>query len=363
MRKLLAIAAGLVVFAAACVSLVILGAIATMMARARPEPSPSPVVFPTPRPTPRPRPRPSPDVTRYLRHPGEERRFAREDAGRSLRLGYGFVDYVGKHHIVTCTIQKSDIEAEQAAYGYVEGELRAALNSRLQDLIDAEAARRGIAEHVRLKTEGRGGYRWEQSWPDEGVHRELQAFEEWLKAEMPARRDEIQQQLYRERGFLLRDGQLSIDHNAIARRATPHLDDCLQELLRDAEGYPTKQLVGLLLAFYQELKYEVPPEKVGPKHIMGLWVPAEVLAEGKGDCDSKAVAFAAMWRRLQPRVIVILVPQHALIGVEAKPGPDESYVQIGNRYFVLCEVAGPSKLRPGYQPLKGSFQYVTIDPA
>jgi hypothetical protein len=75
------------------------------------------------------------------------------------------------------------------------------------------------------------------------------------------------------------------------------------------------------------------------------------------------VAFAAMWRRLQPRVIVIRVPKHALIGVEGKPGPDESYVQIGNRYYVLCEVAGPAKLRPGYQPLKGSFEYVTIDPA
>ena len=302
-------------------------------------------------------------MTRYLPHPGAERQFAREDAGSSLKLGYGFVDYVGKRHIVTCTIQKSDIEAERAGYGYVEGEVKAALNSRLQRLIDAEIARRGLAEHVNLKTEGWGGYRWEASEPDEETRLRVAAFQKWLESEMPARRDEIQQQLYRERGFLLRGRELVIDHNGLARRATAHVDNCLQELLRDADGYPTKQLVGLLLAFYQELKYEVPPDKVGPKNIMGLWVPAEVLAEGKGDCDSKAVAFAAMWRRLPPRVIVIRVPNHALIGVEAKPGPDESYVLVGNRYYVLCEVAGPAKLRPGYQPLKGSFEYVTIDPA
>jgi len=241
--------------------------------------------------------------------------------------------------------------------------VKTALNRELQKRIDAEAARRGIAEHVHLKTEGWGGYRWDSRWPDDEVRRKLEAFEAWLKAEVPARRGEIQEQLYRERGFVLRGRELAIDHNAIARRATPHVDECLQELLRSAEGYPTKQLVGLLLAFFQELKYEVPPNKVGAKHIMGLWVPAEVLTEGKGDCDSKAVAFAAMWRRLQPRVIVIRVPNHALIGVEAKPGPDESYVQVGNRYYVLCEVAGPGKLRPGFQPLKGSFEYVTIDPA
>lgn len=357
MRKLLLIVAGFFVFGVACVSLVLLGAIAAMTARARPAPAPSPAVLPTPRPS------PTPDMTRYLHHPGEERQFAREDAGPSFKLGYGFVDYVGKRHIVTCTIQKSDIAAEQAAYGYVEADVKAALNRRLQALINGEAARRGLTENISLKTQGWGGYRWEASEPDEDTRLRVAAFQKWLESELPARRDEILQRLYRERGFLLRGRELVIDHNGLARLATAHVDDCLQELLRDADGYPTKQVIGLLLAFYQELKYEVPPDKVGPKNILGLWVPAEVLVEGKGDCDSKAVAFAAMWRRLQPRVIVIRVPNHALIGVEAKPGPDEAYVQIGNRYFVLCEVAGPGKLRPGYQPLKGSFEYVTIDPA
>ncbi len=344
MRKLLAILAGVAIFAFACVSLLVLGAVAVTTTRARPEPTP--------------------DMTRYLRNPGEVRQFAREDGGPSFRLGFGFIDYAGKRHVVTCTIQKSDLAAEQAAYGYVEEDLKAELNRKVLSLIEAEAARRGLAGVVRAKTQGWGGYRWEYDWPDDAALQEqITPFGSWLQAEIPARRDEIQEQLFRERGFVLRKRELAIDHNGLARRATPHLEDCLQELLRAGAGYPAKQLVGLLLAFYQELKYEVPPDKVGSKEIMGLWVPAEVLAFGKGDCDSKAVAFAAMWRRLQTRVIVIRVPQHALIGVEAKPGPDEAYVQVGNRYYVLCEVAGPAKLRPGYQPLKGSYEYVTIDPA
>jgi hypothetical protein len=57
-----------------------------------------------------------------------------------------------------------------------------------------------------------------------------------------------------------------------------------------------------------------------------------------------------------------LVPGHALVGVEEKPGPDEAYVRLGNRYFVLCEVAGPGKIPPGRASISGSYEYVLIEP-
>ena len=348
---------GLLMFFAARIGAGSLGSVAEILmttAHKRTPPPPARVVPP---------PKPPPDMTRYLPSPGELRQFARVEASRTYKLSYGFVDYVGHHHLVSCGIDKADVETEQTAYGYVSEEMRIALNARLQTLMEAEAVRRGVREHIRITMEGWGGYTWKMSWDTEATRQELEDLKGWLDAEIPTRREAILQELYRAHGFLVRGDRVRIDYNAIARRATPHVGDCFQALLRSAEGYPTKQVVGLLLAFYQELKYEVPPDQVGAKRTMGLWVPAEVLASGKGDCDSKAVAFAAMWRRLEPRVIVILVPHHALIGVEAKPGPDESYVRVGNRYFVLCEVAGPAKLRPGYHSLKGSFEYVLIDPA
>jgi hypothetical protein len=111
----------------------------------------------------------------------------------------------------------------------------------------------------------------------------------------------------------------------------------------------------------QELKYEVPPERIGRRDVFGLWVPEQVMTDGKGDCDSKATTFAALWRHRRPRIVIILVPEHALVGVEGKPGPGESFVQIGNRYYVLCEVAGPGKLPPGTKSISGSFDYVAVD--
>ena len=71
--------------------------------------------------------------------------------------------------------------------------------------------------------------------------------------------------------------------------------------------------------------------------------------------------FAITEKKMLNRTI-ITIPHHALVGVEGKPGPGESFVQIGNRYYVLCEVAGPAKLPPGSHSISGSFEYVAVDP-
>ena len=92
-------------------------------------------------------------------------------------------------------------------------------------------------------------------------------------------------------------------------------------------------------------------------------MPTAVLVRGAGDCDSKSATFCALWRHLPKRAILILVPGHALVGVEGKPRADEAYVRLGNRYFVLCEVAGPGKIPPGGTSISGDFEYVMIEPA
>ncbi len=94
----------------------------------------------------------------------------------------------------------------------------------------------------------------------------------------------------------------------------------------------------------------------------GFYVPTEVLVNDHGDCDSKSAAFAALWRHLDTAVLLISVPRHMLVGVEVRPGPGEAFVRIGNRYFVLCEPAGPAKLHPGAERLSGDFEYMLLEP-
>jgi hypothetical protein len=168
--------------------------------------------------------------------------------------------------------------------------------------------------------------------------------------------------LLREQGFRLEKNVLHIDYTGIAERAEADLEDCSRALERAGSGYTRRQQLGLFLAFLQEIRYEVPPDVVDGRESFGLYVPAEVVVNDHGDCDSKSATFASLWLRLGTPVVLISIPKHMLLGVEVKPGPREAFVRIGNRYFVLCEVAGPAKLHPGERALSGSFEYVLLEP-
>jgi hypothetical protein len=360
---------GLVLLLAAVAAMIGVGAL--IQQAEGPPPTPEPAPGPGPRPTPRqtgratPTPEPEADPDRFLAFPGELRRFTRDDDGPRYRMHYGFVDYSGRRHDVTCAITKDAVQRASRAFGWNQAELGVRLDAELQEVVDREVARRGLDGHVRVTVREYGGWHRSasRSPEDEPTLAEIERLDAWLEAELPRHTARIEARLFHEHGLRLQKRTVSIDYNTLATAASADVQTCYDALVMSAGPIASdRYFMGLLLAFFQELKYERPPDKVGARDILGLWVPAEVLADGKGDCDSKSLAFAAMWRQRASRVIVILVPEHALIGVEGKPGPGESFVRVGNRYYVLCEVAGPGKLPPGHESISGSFEYVEIEP-
>ena len=301
---------------------------------------------------------------------GALREFSRAETGRRYRLTFGFIDYHGRTHRVSCLVNREAHAAERARFGFDREAVNAELNLELLRLVDAEVSARGLGPWFRIEFEGAGGYRSSWNLPagmEAGAKkRALAAIEEltgWIDRELPAHNNRIRAAIYRRRGMLLQGNTLSIDYERLIREATDPLSDCFQVLRASGRGSSVRQFMGLLLAFYQELKYEVPPDEEDGRQTLGLKVPTDVLVSGGGDCDSKSVAFAAMWRRLPSRLVFIVVPGHALVGVEARALPGEQTVRVGNRTFVLCEVAGPAKLSPGAKSFAGSFEYVLVEPA
>jgi hypothetical protein len=175
-------------------------------------------------------------------------------------------------------------------------------------------------------------------------------------------RQSLEVPLYKERGFILANHRISIDYAGVAARSRRALSDCFQALEQAGSGYNQRQFLGLVVAFLQEVRYELPPDVIEGKRTLGFWVPTEVLVNDHGDCDSKSAVFAALWRSLDAPMLFVSLPQHMLVGVEVKPGPGEKYVLVKNRYFVLCEVAGPGKSHPGEREVSGSFEYVLMEP-
>jgi hypothetical protein len=317
-----------------------------------------------------PEPAPAPDPDAFKRQVGSLGEFRRDDEGERLRLSYGFVDYSGRTRHVSCEISKRDYESDLASFGYFEDEMQKAVGEGLRERFEAEAGRRGLRSYLHFTLEGGTGYRWRWQIPEgmeagkaERLEARLRTFDVWLDQRLARQKEELVAEYLRERGLLLKDDQISIDYEREVERDTGPLAGCFAALQRAGEGEGDRRLLGLFLAFVQELRYEVPPPVELGRHILGFRVPTAVLVRGAGDCDSKSATFCALWRHLPRRAILILVPGHALVGVEGKPRADEAYVRLGNRYFVLCEVAGPGKIPPGGQALSGSFEYVMIEPA
>ena len=305
---------------------------------------------------------PAPEPEHFAEQPGEWRLFAREEAGGRYRMQYGFVDYAGRRHRVTCSIGRDAVERASGTFGLNQTEVIAEIKEAAEAAVARELHRRGLAGLVSVSVQGLGGWRMESTEGAAERADEVRALESWLRGDYARIFERFQDAAFSRRGLILRGRTIDIDHNGVAKAATDDLRECYDALLAAGGAASERTFMGLMVAFFQELKYELPPDHDGPRHTFGFWVPARVVADGKGDCDSKAVAFAALWRRRSSRVIVVRVPEHALLGVEARPGPGERVVRLGNRYYVLCEVAGPRKRPPGSTDVSGTFEFVEIDP-
>ena len=284
----------------------------------------------------------------------------------SFHLTFRFRDSDERPRQFSCAIRRSDYERERGGYGFVEKQKVEELNRALREVFAREAEARGVAPYFKIEVYGEGSFRWTWSYPggtDPEVVERIDAFHAWLENGSRAAVQAIEERYYRDHGMRLDGDDLNVDYETLARNASAPLADCFQAL-RSADGGSSRWPLGLFLTFFQDLGYELPPDvDEDGRETLGFRVPTAVMVKEAGDCDSKAAAFCSLWRQLPARVLLVMVPGHALVAVEGKPGPDQASVRLGNRYFILCEVAGPGRFRPGETQISGSFEYILIEPA
>jgi hypothetical protein len=82
----------------------------------------------------------------------------------------------------------------------------------------------------------------------------------------------------------------------------------------------------------------------------GDFLPAPaLLAQNRGDCDSKSVALAAVLRSYVPSrtLAVVTMPGHAVLAVDLPPEGGERTIRTAGRPLVVLEAAGPHLLPVG----------------
>ncbi len=325
-----------------------------------PLPGPSPV---TPEP---PAPEPLPPTEAPRPRPGH---FDRREDGPAWTLTWGFADHHDEPLEVTCRIARDDHEREVAGFGYDAGAVAEARAARLREWAEAALRARGLEGVVRLEVSEEG---WQarhalppglEAGEADRLDFEAKRFYQWMTPAFQSEWRRVTDDLVRDKGLRYEGSRLQIDYEGLAERASGPLADCTRALRWSGGRGSERRLLEVFLAFLQGIPYEVPPSGGGGADRLGLYVPTEVLVGNHGDCDSKSLTFAALWRRVGVPLVLVRVPGHMLLGVAVRPGPGERFVRLGNRYFVLCEVAGPARVRPGRTDAEGSFEYVLVEPS
>ncbi|MDP2333116.1 MAG: hypothetical protein Q8M19_20715 [Reyranella sp.] len=140
----------------------------------------------------------------------------------------------------------------------------------------------------------------------------------------------------------LDEGRIMVDFVA-ATRALQEPMRTVAEALGATAGVAAddRARVNLALAFFQQVPYAALGDggRRGGDFLPG---PA-LLAQNRGDCDSKTVALAAVLRTYVPwrKLAVIVMPGHAVLGVDLPAKAGERTVRAQARQYVALEPAGP----------------------
>lgn len=170
-----------------------------------------------------------------------------------------------------------------------------------------------------------------------------------MRAEVQAELDRIDQRMagFADEFFSSRlyrrnaDGELLPDYRRIARIEAAELDSLLPPLRAWLRGLGQRAAVQRLLLFTQSIPYDPLDDRADSA---GFLPPLQLLAENRGDCDSKSVLFAALAHRLYPDlpIAMALIPGHAYLALGLSPSAHDTQLDWSGRTWVVAEPVGPA---------------------
>jgi len=118
---------------------------------------------------------------------------------------------------------------------------------------------------------------------------------------------------------------------------TAEVDRAARRLAEQARDrvFSSYREIANVLAMVQSIPYVLDIDSTGQED---YWrYPIETLYDDCGDCEDTTILAAAILRRMGHRVALLLLPEHAALGVEAPPGTDGRYVTVDGRRMYYCE--------------------------
>jgi hypothetical protein len=144
------------------------------------------------------------------------------------------------------------------------------------------------------------------------------------------------------------ENRIMPDHKRIAARYAPALAPMAAAVQAQTGQLKPRDQINWLMGFFQTIPYNQLLDRY-TSNGAGFKTPYGLLLGNQGDCDTKAVALAAVLRRLYPSLALTMVytPGHAFIGIAVPQGKNDYALQLGQQVFVLADATGPHQLTLG----------------
>lgn len=297
----------------------------------------------------------------------EARSFRSAPLPNGVKVAYDWTAFSGGSLKVALTIPGPELAASEAEFGFTIAELR-------EFLTEAEARVRrefGLTapEIARRVVTSGGGTGWCEVDEDpanrfnfvlrsdlsgqpgraaeiDGIIRASRKAWESSRRKIVPRLEQEMRGYLKSRRMVMTPHGIAVDYRRIVRENRARLAPLAAEFKRIC-GADQKRLLGAVLSFVQSIRSRPQPPVEGERYTAGMTVPLRVLADDSGDCDSKAVLFAALWTSLcRHRTVLITVREHMLVGV-AVPFAAGSTLELDSIRYVLLEVNCGGRLLPG----------------
>jgi hypothetical protein len=334
-------------------------------------------------------PPPRPTLATEVSGPRHHQAFRITENADSLRLAFEWMDFERKIRTIDFAIDRSALAAAEVEFGYSPQDLEAHLESieralteewmgRLRDKVFLEVRKSAYAADLAVTKFGPDGFQLlpRSSSPPTGMADFVTALSKEIDSERERFGEKLKKCLEEEmtgylalRGFRADGRVLKLDYPCVVRQSRSFLRPIVRALEGGCEGRCSRDFLNLLLSFIQAIPVVSPPEEENGKIISGVWMPARVLINNGGDCDSKAITLATLWREHAGDPLAIFeVPKHVLVGVALPMVGDEcASVMIQGRRYALMETCCPTplpvgKILPGSRSalLAGNYRCVRI---
>jgi len=284
-----------------------------------------------------------------------------------VRISYEWTDAAGTVRTISLPVSRTELEASEQALGFSLAELRAFLidaevRIRKEEGLSAVDIARKVVQRIsdpdlcrigedpesdfniilRARTAALPGGQAE-------VERVLAAYQRRWGASRKTVSDNLQARLKEyagTHGMEVTPNGIAVDYRRLVKASALRLKPLADEFRRIC-GSSRTELLAAVHSFVQSIPYEQTPPADDGRYTAGVTVPLRVLTEDHGDCDSKAVLFAALWLNLSNyRTVLIQVPEHMLVGV-AVPLAQGEGLTLGPTRYLLLEMSCSQKTPPG----------------